>query len=218
MFMIKHKFLSEKRPDLVEEWNYEKNDGLSPESVKINSNRKVWWKCKHGHEWQAIVSDRVSKHIGCPVCSNHKVLAGYNDLETMCPEIAEEWNIEKNGSLLPSQVVSGSAKVVWWKCKQGHEWKTPVCARTNKGASCPYCSNKKVLVGYNDLATVRPEIARDWNYKKNRDLLPTMFSYGSGRKVWWKCSTCGHEWQASINSRNQGNTCPHCKKIIKGKA
>lgn len=209
--MKRHKTLSEESPEIAKEWNYEKNGELSPDRIKSNSNRKVWWKCPKGHEWQAIVSDRVLKHTGCPVCSNHKLLTGYNDLATVCPELVAEWNYEKNEGLLPSQIVFGSTKTVWWKCKQGHEWKAPVCARVNKGASCPYCSNKKVLVGYNDLATACPEIAEEWNYERNGNLLPTMFSYGSGKKVWWKCKH-GHEWRAIINSRYQGNTCPYCKR------
>ena len=200
------------KPDLVKEWNFEKNGNLLPSSMKLSSNRKVWWKCKFGHEWQAIIADRVHKHTGCPVCSNHKLLIGFNDLQTVFPDLAEEWNYEKNKGLLPSQVVYGSAKIVWWKCYKGHEWKAPICARVNKCASCPYCLNKKILVGYNDLATVNPKLAKEWNFERNKDLLPTMFSYGAGKKVWWKCKH-GHEWQATINSRSQGNECPVCKKL-----
>jgi hypothetical protein len=31
---------------------------------------------------------------------------------------------------------------------------------------CPYCGNRMVLKGFNDLQTVRPDIAQDWDYKK----------------------------------------------------
>ena len=74
---------------------------------------------------------------------------------------------------------------------------------------CPYCSNKKVLRGYNDLETTNPVLAKEWNYEKNGDLLPTQLVAGSNKKVWWKCSEA-HEWQAVINNRNNGSACPCC--------
>ena len=58
-------------PMLAEEWNTEKNGSLLPEFVSIHSNKKVWWKCKEGHEWQASVSTRNKGH-GCKVCYNLK--------------------------------------------------------------------------------------------------------------------------------------------------
>ena len=63
----------------------------------------------------------------------------------MFPEIAKEWNREKNGNLLPEDVLSGSGKKVWWKCsKCGYEWQTAVHLRTGKNQTgCPICSAKK---------------------------------------------------------------------------
>ena len=56
----------------------------------------------------------------------------------------------------------------------------------------------------------------EWDYEKNGDLRPEMVSVGSADKVWWKCSK-GHEWQATIDSRNRGNGCPICRKNKKRK-
>ena len=206
--------LEAKFPEIAKEWHMEKNGDLLPSRVKASSNLKVWWKCKHGHEWQARIADRTKKHTGCAVCSNHKLLTGFNDLATEFPDIALEWNYEKNGDLLPTQVVSGSGKEVWWKCKKGHEWKVSVNTRVNKGNNCPYCQNRRVLVGYNDLATTNPELAEEWNYEKNGELRPTMITHGSGKKVWWKCKY-GHEWQATLNARSEGNECPVCKAELR---
>ena len=69
----------------------------------------------------------------------------------------------------------------------------------------------KVLKGYNDLATLNPTLIEEWNYNKNIDILPTEVSAHSGRKVWWKCSKCNHEWQATIDKRSNGRGCPKCK-------
>jgi hypothetical protein len=72
-------------------------------------------------------------------------------------------------------------------------------------------SLKKILIGYNDLATTNPKLASEWNYDKNDDLKPEDFTANSEKKVWWKCEK-GHEWQATIASRNHGRGCPICYK------
>lgn len=74
---------------------------------------------------------------------------------------------------------------------------------------CPYCVNKKVLVGFNDLATQNPELAQQWDYAKNIPVLPADVTSGSHRLVWWKCEK-GHSWRASVRSRVSGNGCPVC--------
>ena len=127
-------------PELVSEWNYEKNDTLKPQDFAPNSNKKVWWKCKNGHEWEATILYR-NRGGGCPACSNKKLLPGVNDLATTNPELANEWNYEKNGGLKPQDVIAGSGKSVWWRCKNGHEWEAPVYSR-NLGRGCPICTQR----------------------------------------------------------------------------
>jgi len=194
---------------LASEWNYEKNADLKPENFMPNSHKKVWWKCDKGHEWQATIASRNSGH-GCPHCAGQKVIKGETDLATLNSELANEWNYEKNGDLKPEDVTANSGKKVWWKCDKGHEWQATIASR-NSGNGCPYCSGKKVLVGYNDLATVNPRLETEWNLDKNCDLKPEDVTANSGKKVWWKCSK-GHEWQATITDRNAGSGCPICYK------
>lgn len=66
-----------------------------------------------------------------------------------------------------------------------------------------------MLDGFNDLSTTNPGLAKEWNYIKNGNLTPKDITSGSSKKVWWICSE-GHEWQATICSRNNGNGCPYC--------
>ena len=194
-------------PKVAKEWNYQRNGNLLPENLPANSNKKVWWKCKKGHEWQATIHSR-NNGCGCPYCSNQRVSKGYNDLATLNPELAKEWHNEKNGDLTPAEIMPASNKKVWWRCNKGHEWQAVISSR-NIGCKCPYCTNRKVLEGYNDLQTINPNLAKEWNFEKNIGLTPQMVMPGSDKKVWWRCEK-GHEWQAGINSRNRGNGCPIC--------
>lgn len=114
--------LAEKRPDLAKEWDYEKNGGLRPEDVSCGSTKKVWWMqfIKNPvtgkmmkSEWKASIANRVNGN-GNPIASNQMVMSGYNDLEFLHPDVAAEWNYERNGTLKPSMVTCGMCKKVWW--------------------------------------------------------------------------------------------------------
>ncbi len=198
--------------NLLNEWDYLKNSDFMPYDVSFGSDKKVWWKCERGHEYQEKVSKRTLRNFGCPYCSNHKILKGYNDLATTNPELLEEWDYEKNENIKPTEVFAGSSKEVWWKCKNGHEWIATIFRRKN-GSGCPYCSNQKVLKGYNDFETLYPDLAEEWNYEKNAPLLPSQIVSGGDKVVWWKCKECGFEWKTQIKVRTKlGNGCPNCFK------
>jgi len=195
---------------LMSEWDWEKNNkfGLFPHNLTYGSNKKVWWKCSLGHEWQAKICNRTILRRSCPYCSGNKILKGYNDLQTINPSLAKEWNYEKNNGLAPTDVMPNSDKKVWWKCAKGHEWQA-IIGNRNKGRGCPYCSGQIVIKGKNDLQTVNPILSQEWNYDKNNGLTPMDVMPNSDKKVWWKCEK-GHEWQASIGHRNNGRGCPIC--------
>ena len=212
--------LTTTNPELMKDWDYIKNADIDPHTVSFGSNKRVWWKCsKCGYEWQTAICNRTAKtnSTGCPACSNKAVFSGHNDLKTQYPDIAKEWDYEKN-SFLPTEVVGGSNKTVWWICSKGHSYKERIVERTSGKRNCPYCSGHKVLKGFNDLATVRPEVVKEWSEKNT--IQPNEVTEHSNKKVWWKCKKCGHEWLASINTKTRNESgCPVCSHnvIIPGK-
>lgn len=204
------------RTELLAQWDEEKNGGLTPETIAPSSNKKVWWRCGKGHVWQAQISDR-NKGTGCPICSHKKIMVGENDLATTHPEIARQWNYEKNGDLTPQDVFGGSVKKVWWVCDRGHEYFSAIFSRTS-GCGCPVCSGQSVVPGENDLASMFPEIAAQWHSTKNGAITPENVTPFSNKKVWWQCEL-GHEYLATIPSRTKLNSgCPYCagKKVLAG--
>ena len=209
LFIIKKRnsSLLKLNPELAKEWHPTKNGKITPDMVTSSSNRKVWWLGKCGHEWQSVIASRT-KGNGCLFCASKKTLKGFNDLATRNPKLIKEWHPTKNENITPDMVTSSSNRKVWWLGKCGHEWLSSINSR-NKGVGCPYCANQKILLGYNDLGTQNPELAKEWNLIKNGDLKPTNVIAGSNKKVWWECNK-GHEWQANIASRNTGTNCPYC--------
>ena len=120
-------------PELAQE-----ADGWDPTQVLAGSHDTKKWKCELGHRWTAsLKSRRPPASTGCPYCSGNKVLAGFNDLATKFPELANEadgWD--------PKTVTTCANRKVKWKCsKCGNKWQTQVNARTpphNMG--CPECA------------------------------------------------------------------------------
>jgi len=208
--------LATTRPDLAAEWHPTKNIDQSPTTVKAGSLYNAWWLGKCGHEWQTPVYVRNKGH-GCPYCANHKLLKGYNDLATVAPDAAAEWHPTKNGDLTPDTVLAYSSVQAFWLGKCGHEWSVAITNRA-KGAKCPYCTNYRILKGFNDLYTTHPKLAAEWHPTKNGDLTPANVTQGSHKKIAWICEK-GHEWSTTVNARiTQNSNCPYCanKRLLKG--
>lgn len=136
-------------PELAAQWHPEKNELLTPCEVTAYSNRRVWWLCERGHEWQATIASRSSGKYGCPVCVGRRVQVGFNDLATIQPKVASQWAADMNGTLTPQMVTAGSSKKVWWRCAEGHVWKAIISSRTGKRKhGCPVCAGNVKKIRY----------------------------------------------------------------------
>lgn len=113
--------------------------------------------------------------------------------------LSNEWHPTKNGVLRLSRMTKGSHKKVWWICPKGHEYEAQFCNRA-QGTGCPFCSGNKVGLA-NCLATVSPDIAREWHPTRNTPLKATDITQKSYRRIWWRCSE-GHEWHSTPNWPN----------------
>jgi hypothetical protein len=184
--------------------------GWDPTSVRAGTHKQLTWRCSLGHIFTASGEARLLETgDGCRVCGRTQLLTGYNDLATTHAEIAsqaEGWD--------PTKVISGSHSKRIWKCSMGHTYEARISARTNihkgdgraaKGTDCPICAGKKVLKGFNDLATTHPQMAIqafEWN--------PESTTAGSNKKKDWICQS-GHIWNAAIKNRTSQNLgCPVC--------
>lgn len=202
-------------PEVAAQWDDEKNEGTGPEDVQPASMKKVWWRCPKGHSWRAAVYARTAGN-GCPYCAGHTLNCGVNDLLTVAPEIAGQWDAEKNGSLGPQDVTAGNRRKAWWICPRGHSWEASIGSRVS-GKGCPYCAGRKVMPGFNDLATADPDLAKQWNDEMNGSLTPHDVVGMSHTAVWWT-GKCGHVWKATVANRRYGSGCPYCcgKKVLEG--
>ncbi len=135
--------LAARMPELVREWHPTRNRPLTPTQVTAFSGRKVWWRCREGHEWQAVIAGRSGGH-GCPYCSGHRV-SSTNSLAARAPATARLWHPTKNGALKPRDVTKFSMRRVWWKCPKGadHEWQDTVASQSTR-ERCVFCRTREV--------------------------------------------------------------------------
>lgn len=196
-------------PEIAKEWS-SRNGELTPDQVSCGSSKKVWWSCKVcGNEWQTAVKLR-SKGSACPFCSGKKVVAGGNDLASQFPELASEWS-PKNKGKGPSGYTAGSSHKAIWRCKLGHEWTAQIKNRV-QGSGCPYCSDRKVMPGFNDFASKNPDLVAEWS-PKNKESKPDMVMPYSNKQIWWICER-GHEWKTTVANRSLGSKCPYCTHAV----
>jgi uncharacterized protein involved in tolerance to divalent cations len=205
--------LATKNPELAKEWHKTKNLPLTPFDVFSGGHKKYWWKCSvaDDHEWDATIYERINGH-GCSCCCGQKVVLS-NCLATLYPNLAKEWHPTKNNGLTPFDFTISSDKKVWWTCDKvdDHEWVSTIDNRV-KGNGCSCCYGRKAVLS-NCLATINPDLSKEWNYTKNFPLTPFDVFSGGHKKYWWKCDKADdHEWEATISNRNRinGGGCSCC--------
>ena len=141
--LLKEKSISVLNPHLLSEWDYEKNQPLSPNMISLNSNEEVYWKCNNNHSFLMSIDKRTNGR-NCPYCSNRKLLKGYNDFETWCKQnnridLLLDWDYANN-QLSPSDYFKGYKKDVSWKCnKCGFSWQAPILTRAHGWHNCKNC-------------------------------------------------------------------------------
>ena len=181
------------------------------------SDFKAWWVCpKCDAEYESTISHRVYG-TGCPKCGVEKQVA---KRRANCAKksggikdslLLAEWNYEKNGACKPEDFSPTSSASVWWRCKKcGYEWKAKISNRSH-GRECPCCANRVVVKGKNDLATLYPDLAKEWNCELNGSKTPESIVPGHNGRVWWTCPKCRHVYQASPSNRtSKGSGCRKC--------
>lgn len=198
------KSLADRYPALASEWST--HNSFTPSDVMEQSDLVVAWTCKIGHNFEGKISNRVQGKGQCPQCTNvkHNV-----SLAALSPEIAAEWDKRKNKRLTPEDVSSGSSRLVYWRCRQGHSWRAKIQSRTHSGNGCPFCG-RRLLSALHNLQVDRPETAAEWHPTKNGKLTPKDVLQTSELEVWWQCAAAkDHQWKQAVVQRTRAG-CPFC--------
>jgi len=191
-----------------------RNLGKSAADFTAGSHAKVWWACPVAadHQWEAAVFSRTSGGNGCPSCAGQQVSVT-NCLAALKPEVAAQLDPALNDGLTPDRVAAASHVVLTWRCDKGpdHTWPARVDSRKSV-AGCACCAGRRASVT-NSLATLFPDIAREYAAALNDGLTADQVVAGAcTKKAWWRCSkNPAHAWQATPDARTRiGTGCPYC--------
>lgn len=209
--------VKERQQRLESEWHPVLNGNLQFQSLSKGSHAKVWWKCPvaKDHVWLSVFKSRNQEGIerNCPFCGGRKP-SSTNNLAISNPDIASEFDIDKNS--VPAEKISpNSTSKVWWKCKNGHSWQATPNSR-RKGFGCRFCSYEeaKIEKDYSKtLEFLNPDLLVEFDDEIN-ELKPSQIAAGGKVMVAWKCAVKSHTWVARVGSRTgkRAHGCPYCSK------
>jgi len=176
-----------------------------------NSRDICYWKCDKGHQFPNRISAySASKRFFCPYCENMLLMPGENDLKSQHPDLAEEFDVEKNGTQPDEICITSCNEEIWWKCKaSGHEFQRSVAYRIKINRDCPICNNTIVIPGTNSLDDTDPDLAKEWSPLNNRK--SDTVTKDSKISVFWRCPSCNEDYKSSVFDRSVGDdACPFC--------
>jgi hypothetical protein len=201
-------------PHLSTEWSFDRNGPLD-EFVLAGSEQRFWWQCSidSEHVWESSAAQR-SRGQGCPYCAGKRVTATQS-LAGRFPDVAAEWDRDRNEGLTPEAVAPSSHRRAWWRCgvNRLHVWQATVANRTAGGTGCPYCRGARVLVP-DSLGALYPQLVREWLTDLNECRDPAATAPASGARVWWQCERGHDPWRARVVDRTRGSGCPACARTV----
>lgn len=127
-------------PDIEKQFSSNNDENIL--NLTVGSNKKIWWICPEGHEYQQSIHSKIHNNARCSVCYGSKVYPGVNDLETVHPELSKEWSPANKKK--PSEVKHSSSYKAEWICSvdPSHVFTVAVSDRTRtdkQKRECPYC-------------------------------------------------------------------------------
>lgn len=203
--------------NIIAVFSVEDNPNVDLSKISEGSHQKVICKCPVCNtKWTCEIRKNKDRNA-CPSCAKKKLdlrrsisyANNFNSLRSLFPKIAEEWDKVKNDPLFnPDNIAAYSKKSIYWVCPNGHSYKATVSNRTRMNSGCPYCSGQKVLVGYNDLATVNPYLAKQWSTKN--EFKASEVTIKSNKIVYWSCPFGHKDYLMSVKQRSNHHGCPIC--------
>ncbi|MGT2797883.1 zinc-ribbon domain-containing protein [Streptococcus intermedius] len=217
--------ISDIHPELTSYWSSKNTQKIDEITLSEAKNKKYIWLCDccnlEFNEKLSIVLDKFSninnrelKKI-CPYC-NKKIPKPEESLGYKKPFLKSEWLENINGDIY--NVFSNSNDIIEWICRNCHRnYKAKISNRAEDDKCCPYCSNRKLIKGINDLATTHPHLIKEWSSLNDRQL--SYLTNKSSYKAWWNCSVCSNTYQQVVSQKFTSKiSCPYCRKakILKG--
>lgn len=192
-----------------------KIDDINPYKIIKSSDKRIPFKCTHGHTWYIQARSAIKTNAGCPICLRRKESRS-DSIGKMRPDLLKFYS--DNNEYSAYEIGINSLDSVEWICKNGHIFNSSVHTQNYieypaDNVRCPYCSGLKRQTGINDFATFNKHIMDEWFKEKNDEigLDPSKLPIYGNIKAYWKCrNNANHIWETTLTSRSEGSGCPFC--------
>jgi very-short-patch-repair endonuclease len=198
-----------------------KNGNFNPNITRIGSSKILWFLCSEcGHDFQMSLNNVNSDHW-CGYCGNNWKHCENDDCNYcnnksfQSHEKSKYWHPTKNGDITPKDVLPSSNKKYWFHCEDcGHDFEK-ILNNITSGSWCKYCTHVWKHCGDEECnycykkSFKSHEKAKFWHSTKNT-VSPLYVAKSSGKKRWFKCNECGHDFNMSINHITQDSWCKYC--------
>jgi hypothetical protein len=127
------------------------------------------------------------------------------------------WNYQDNGNIRPEDVKKGSGKKFWFNCDKCHHDFETTTRDISRNNWCPYCcyppqklcEDENCQECYEKSFKSHPR-SQYWDYKKNKNMIPRQVFKSCGKKFWFNCDRCHHDFETMIRDISKNNWCPYC--------
>jgi len=153
----------------------------------INNYSKLTWRCKWGHQWDAV-SSNIKQGTWCPACAGRQ-RGTIDEMRNLA--------VSRGGRCLSNKYINNYSKLEW-RCKENHKWKA-VPSSIKKGHWCPVCGDAQIglIEDMRKIAKRRGGQCLSKEYTNNYS------------KLKFQCRE-GHKWEAIPSSMKRGFWCPLC--------
>ncbi|WP_413790612.1 zinc-ribbon domain-containing protein [Bacillus thuringiensis] len=181
-----------------------KNGGECLSHEYIHSDAKLTWRCKYGHEWEAVPYG-IQNGSWCPKCSKERI----GKSKRLTIKDVKELAVKRGGECLSKEYINNHTKLLW-RCREGHEWEAAQNSIQN-GSWCPKCQREfnanRQRKSIEDMLVLAS--------KHNGKCLSDVY-INAHEKLLWECKE-KHQWWAKPNNVQQGKWCPKCSRIKKNR-
>ncbi|WP_081624154.1 zinc-ribbon domain-containing protein [Arthrobacter sp. 135MFCol5.1] len=187
-------------PALARLWDPEAGNNTTPQEFKAtNQKLRIGWRCTRGHTFTRTPANFVRSNGRCGTCQS---------LAIRRPDVAAQWNDQRNGSLTPEDVTPRGTKTVWWRCPKGHDFPAMIVSRCKyPKLTCSVETGKVLVPGVSDIASRFPALMLDWDFSRNT--CPPNEQVPGDQKYVWTCPA-GHTQEATVSNRRRAGGCTLC--------
>jgi len=195
-------YISINYPHLLKEWDYEKNNPLTPDKYKAFTNHVVWWICPDcGHSYQEYIYKRTKFNLGCKICRKKEKILRSRIVK--CVNCGNDFDYKLDFGW-------NDSKKNHDKCKKCHEKLIKQRIENVKTKKELLKKTRNKTKEIKKLKNSNPELFKSLHPTKNVGVDFENILHNSEKKYYWICTNCKREMFESVSTMVKKVVCRKC--------